>query len=44
MDNKEVKSCLKQAREAIKEKDYKTAIKHCKVGKGPFYPAVLLKD
>ncbi|KFM77324.1 Tetratricopeptide repeat protein 37, partial [Stegodyphus mimosarum] len=30
MDNKEIKSLLKQAREAIKEKEYKTALKHCK--------------
>ncbi|GFY59441.1 tetratricopeptide repeat protein 37 [Trichonephila inaurata madagascariensis] len=30
MDVKEIKSLLKQAREAIKEKDYKTALKHCK--------------
>lgn len=31
MDNKEIKSLLKQAREAIKEKDFKAALKHCKV-------------
>ncbi|KAG8187841.1 hypothetical protein JTE90_001215 [Oedothorax gibbosus] len=30
MDAKEIKSNLKQAREALKEKDYKTALKHCK--------------
>ncbi|GFQ90303.1 tetratricopeptide repeat protein 37 [Trichonephila clavata] len=30
MDVKEIKSMLKQARESIKEKDYKTALKHCK--------------
>lgn len=30
MDGKEIKSLLKQAREAIKEKDFKTALKHCK--------------
>lgn len=31
MDGKEIKLLLKQAREAIKEKDFKTALKHCKV-------------
>lgn len=31
MDGKEIKSLLKQARDAIKEKEYKTALKHCKV-------------
>ncbi|GIY36108.1 hypothetical protein CDAR_101631 [Caerostris darwini] len=30
MDPKELKSLLKQAREAIKEKDYKATLKHCK--------------
>nr|CAD7262121.1 unnamed protein product [Timema shepardi] len=30
MDSKEVKSLLKEAREAIKNKDHKTALKHCK--------------
>ncbi|XP_036383792.1 tetratricopeptide repeat protein 37 [Megalops cyprinoides] len=30
MSNKEVKSTLKNAREAIKNKDYKEALKHCK--------------
>nr|CAD7441592.1 unnamed protein product [Timema bartmani] len=31
MDSKEVKLLLKEAREAIKNKDHKTALKHCKV-------------
>ncbi|XP_055938713.1 SKI3 subunit of superkiller complex protein-like [Argiope bruennichi] len=30
MDAKEIKSSLKQAREAIKEKDFKAALKYCK--------------
>ncbi|XP_054721060.1 tetratricopeptide repeat protein 37-like [Uloborus diversus] len=30
MDAKEIKSLLKQARECLKEKDYKAALKHCK--------------
>nr|CAD7203299.1 unnamed protein product [Timema douglasi] len=30
MDSKEVKLLLKEAREAIKNKDHKTALKHCK--------------
>lgn len=32
MSNKEVKSALKSAREAIKNKEFKEALKHCKVG------------
>lgn len=31
MDPKEVKSALKYARECIKNKDYKEALRHCKV-------------
>lgn len=31
MDPKEVKSALKNARECIKNKDYKEALRHCKV-------------
>lgn len=31
MSNKEVKSALKSAREAIKNKEFKEALKHCKV-------------
>ena len=31
MDAKEVKKALKSAREAIRTKDYKEALKHCKV-------------
>lgn len=30
MDSKEIKVFLKQAREAIREKEFKTALKHCK--------------
>lgn len=30
MDSKEIKASLKQAREAIKEKDFKSVLKHCK--------------
>lgn len=30
MDSKEVKQALRDAREAIREKEYKTALKHCK--------------
>nr|CAD7400214.1 unnamed protein product [Timema poppensis] len=33
MDSKEVKLLLKEAREAIKNKDHKTALKHCKLSK-----------
>lgn len=31
MSNKEVKAALKNAREAIRNKEYKEALKHCKV-------------
>lgn len=31
MSSKEVKTELKSAREAIKKKDFKEALKHCKV-------------
>lgn len=31
MSNKEVKATLKSAREAIKNKEFKEALKHCKV-------------
>lgn len=31
MSSKEVKTALKSAREAIKNKEYKEALKHCKV-------------
>lgn len=31
MSNKEVKAALKSAREAIRNKEYKEALKHCKV-------------
>lgn len=31
MDPKEMKSALKNARECIKNKDYKEALRHCKV-------------
>lgn len=31
MSSKEVKAALKSAREAIKNKEYKEALKHCKV-------------
>lgn len=31
MTSKEVKTALKSAREAIKNKEYKEALKHCKV-------------
>ena len=31
MDSKEIKSALKAAREAIRNKDFKEALKHCKV-------------
>ena len=31
MSSKEVKTALKSARDAIRNKDYKEALKHCKV-------------
>lgn len=31
MSDKEVKAALKSAREAIRNKEYKEALKHCKV-------------
>lgn len=31
MSNKEVKTALKSAREAIRNKEYKEALKYCKV-------------
>lgn len=31
MSNKEVKAALKSAKEAIKNKEFKDALKHCKV-------------
>lgn len=31
MSNKEVKAALKSARDAIRNKEYKEALKHCKV-------------
>lgn len=31
MSNKEVKAALKSARDAIKNKEFKEALKHCKV-------------
>jgi len=31
MDAKAIKATLKSAREAIREKDYKEALRHCKV-------------
>jgi hypothetical protein len=31
MSNKEVKTALKSARDAIRNKEYKEALKHCKV-------------
>lgn len=31
MSSKEVKTALKSAREAIKNKEFKEALKHCKV-------------
>ena len=31
MDTKEIKTALKAAREAIRKKEYKEALKHCKV-------------
>lgn len=31
MSNKEVKSALKSARDAIKNKEFKEALKHCRV-------------
>ena len=31
MDSKEIKNRLKSARECIRSKDYKEALKHCKV-------------
>ena len=34
MDSKEIKSALKSAREAIRNKEYKEALKHCKVTYG----------
>lgn len=33
MDSKEIKASLKEAREAIKNKDYSTSLKICKVRK-----------
>ena len=37
MDAKEIKSALKAAREAIKTKEYKEAVKHCKVRGKPLF-------
>ena len=33
MDGKELKAALKSAREAIRNKEYKDALKYCKVGR-----------
>ena len=39
MSSKEVKTALKSARDAIRNKEYKEALKHCKVTNIFFFPS-----